>query len=488
MANKLSTIFGSDGGAGVPSYVDTTSMPLIDYQEFRSESHNSTYGGTSGWNQYARGQNAQSGNLNKASKNQFGFNLQSSNSNDTNRIYHVICPFQVSDNGNISKGTANTIENSSGTSMSTTTVGRGFNNTTSSTIGNGNIGANTASFYAYGRQYWSGGYNMMSWGGTIGNSNTVTTHDRNAYSDYNSSYPHPNGGHFGRSGGGSQTPYYHMVGYDGNSYNYWSGWYYNSGSYPSHWTNSQIATYSTTTGYHTFPLHEDSTWDDAGYYQYYYTTEQYGFGTVTTSGNQGNQYNNQRDMWTGLNVGNQWNNIGFRLKNDLAIVLNPTTWEFYAYNPSSNSMGSRRQIPMADRRGWASQWVNASSNLFPGSAGSWIGKNRKPWSEPTTAGNVTTYDELVPTADARGFAIRRVIYDSSTYSLSSKIIYQKSNNEHTRLSYDHEVGFQPYTSNWSRAGVNGEILVGLEWQNPQQRVIVRTYDASNMIDKIEAAE
>ena len=55
MANKLSTIFGSDSGGGTAStYVDTSAFPLIDYQEVRSSQFSSGDGGVSGWSQYAQ--------------------------------------------------------------------------------------------------------------------------------------------------------------------------------------------------------------------------------------------------------------------------------------------------------------------------------------------------------------------------------------------------------------------------------------------------
>ncbi len=163
MANKLSTIFGSDDGAGsASSFVDTSTLPLLDYQELRSEAFSSTHGGMNNWSQYANNIQ-QVGNINKASATQFGINFQANNDIDTNKIYHVILPFQVDSSGNISKGSASTIENSSGTGFSTTLCDKGFNNTTSGTIGGGNISPNTAGFVSYGRQYWSGSWQMMPW-------------------------------------------------------------------------------------------------------------------------------------------------------------------------------------------------------------------------------------------------------------------------------------------------------------------------------------
>ena len=79
----------------------------------RSNAFSTTDGGTSGWSQYANNFD-RIGDINKAGKNQFGFNFLSNNGQDTNRIYHTIVPFQVDDNGTITSGSASTIENSSG--------------------------------------------------------------------------------------------------------------------------------------------------------------------------------------------------------------------------------------------------------------------------------------------------------------------------------------------------------------------------------------
>ena len=485
MANKLSTILGSESGGGATSaFVDTTAMPMLDYHEFRHGGYGSGEGGTSGWSQYAN--NFQSvGDLNKASDYQFGFNFQSSNDNDTNRIYHTIVPFQVDSNGAITSGNANTIENSSSTSYSTTFCRRGFNNTTPNTIGSGNIPGNCAGFISYGRQVWAGSWNMMSWGGRIGNANTVTTHDRNNYSDYTSSYPHPNEGTFGMTGGGNNTPYYSVVGYDGNSYNYWSGWYYNSGSYPSHWTNNQLATYSSTCGFHNLPQADDSQWDWAGFYKYYYTGDQFGFGTVNYNSSQSNQANNMRGMWTGLRSGTHWDFLGWRMAQDLGIIYNWKTQEFYTWNPTNSAMnegiGSPKKVDMADR---ANFLATLSSDHWNSNSGSWNMRVRKPWSEPTQIGSAYTNDELIRDGN-NGFAIRRVTYDSSTQKLKSRIIYHKPMTDGNRLEY-YNNGFMSEYAQWSRAGSGGNILVTWEYNDTPARFIVRTFDISNMLTKLEA--
>ena len=485
MANKLSTILGSESGGGATSaFVDTTAMPMLDYHEFRHGGYGSGEGGTSGWSQYAN--NFQSvGDLNKASDYQFGFNFQSSNDNDTNRIYHTIVPFQVDSNGAITSGNANTIENSSSTSYSTTFCRRGFNNTTPNTIGSGNIPGNCAGFISYGRQVWAGSWNMMSWGGRIGNANTVTTHDRNNYSDYTSSYPHPNEGTFGMTGGGNNTPYYSVVGYDGNSYNYWSGWYYNSGSYPSHWTNNQLATYSSTCGFHNLPQADDSQWDWAGFYKYYYTGDQFGFGTVNYNSSQSNQANNMRGMWTGLRSGTHWDFLGWRMAQDLGIIYNWKTQEFYTWNPTNSAMnegiGSPKKVDMADR---ANFLATLSSDHWNSNSGSWNMRIRKPWSEPTQIGSAYTNDELIRDGN-NGFAIRRVTYDSSTQKLKSRIIYHKPMTDGNRLEY-YNNGFMSEYAQWSRAGSGGNILVTWEYNDTPARFIVRTFDISNMLTKLEA--
>jgi len=485
MANKLSTILGSESGGGATSaFVDTTAMPMLDYHEFRHGGYGSGEGGTSGWSQYAN--NFQSvGDLNKASDYQFGFNFQSSNDNDTNRIYHTIVPFQVDSNGAITSGNANTIENSSSTSYSTTFCRRGFNNTTPNTIGSGNIPGNCAGFISYGRQVWAGSWNMMSWGGRIGNANTVTTHDRNNYSDYTSSYPHPNEGTFGMTGGGNNTPYYSVVGYDGNSYNYWSGWYYNSGSYPSHWTNNQLATYSSTCGFHNLPQADDSQWDWAGFYKYYYTGDQFGFGTVNYNSSQSNQANNMRGMWTGLRSGTHWDFLGWRMAQDLGIIYNWKTQEFYTWNPTNSAMnegiGSPKKVDMADR---ANFLATISGDHWNSNSSSWNMRIRKPWSEPTQIGSAYTNDELIRDGN-NGFAIRRVTYDSSTQKLKSRIIYHKPMTDGNRLEY-YNNGFMSEYAQWSRAGSGGNILVTWEYNDTPARFIVRTFDISNMLTKLEA--
>ncbi len=485
MANKLSTILGSETGGGATSaFVDTTAMPMLDYHEFRHGGYGSSEGGTSGWSQYAN--NFQSvGDLNKASDYQFGFNFQSSNDNDTNRIYHTIVPFQVDSNGAITSGNANTIENSSSTSYSTTFCRRGFNNTTPNTIGSGNIPGNCAGFVSYGRQVWAGSWNMMSWGGRIGNANTVTTHDRNSYSDYNSNYPHPNEGTFGMTGGGNNTPYYSIVGYDGNSYNYWSGWYYNSGSYPSHWTNNQLATYSSTSGFHNLPQADDSQWDWAGFYKYYYTGDQFGFGTVNYNSSQSNQANNMRGMWTGLRSGTHWHFLGWRMAQDLGIIYNWKTQEFYTWNPTNSAMnegiGSPKKVDMADR---ANFLATLGGDHWNSESGAWSMRIRKPWSEPTQIGSAYTNDELIRDGN-NGFAIRRVTYDSSTQKLKSRIIYHKPRTDGNRLEY-HNNGFMSEYAQWSRAGSGGNILVTWEYNDTPARFIVRTFDISNMLNKLES--
>ena len=500
MANKLSTIFGSGGegggGAGVASYTATSQLPLLDCKIMRNTNFGTAQGGVSGWNQYARKLSYQ-GHINKASKNQFGINFLCPNNQQQNQINHVIIPFQSDNNGSINVGNANTVNNSSGTSISTTFIGNGFNNTTQNVIGSGQVGAETATFISYGRMYWSGSYYCMSWGGTIGNSNTVTVHDRTPNSDYNSSYPHPESGSFGRTGGGSNTPYYNIVGYDGNSYNYWSGWYYNSGSHPSHWTQNQLATYSSTSGFMQSMLAHDSTWDECGIYKYYYTSDQYGIGNVTTTTSQSNQDNNIRSFWTGANGevyenGTQWNVMQWRMANDLCIVLDFRTWSFYAWNPSSNSFGSRYYISMDDLKtpgGWLDQFgYNATSSAFDSNAGTYREENRRPWKEPTQSGSVYTLDEMIPSGNQRGFAIRRVKYDSSNQSLTTKIIYQQINDdgiEHTYLNG----GFNPQYASWSTAGPNKEILITCQYMSNQPGYwVVRTYDATAINTAIENAE
>ena len=498
--SKLSTILGGSsggsGGSGTASYVASSQLPLLDYKIIRSSAYNTANGGNSGWDQYARKITYQ-GVINKATKNQFGVNFLCQNDQQQNQINHVVIPFQSDDNGAITIGNANTVKNSSGTSISTTFIGNGFNNTSQSNQGAGQVAAQTATFICYGRMYWSGSYQMMSWGGTIGSSNTVTTHGRNDYSDYNSSYPHPNNGLFGKTGGGASTPYYNIVGYDGNSYNYWSGWYYNNGSYPSHWTNNQLATYSSTSGFHQSMLAHDSNWDEAGIYKYYYTSDQFGIGNVTKSGNQSNQDNDLENFWSAQNNpvyenGTQWNVMMWRMAEDLCIVLDFRTWMFYQWNPTSNSFGTKYYISMDDLKtqgGWLDQFAYSDGgNAFGSNTGSWREKNRRPWKEPTVVGSVYTLDEMIQTENGRGFAIRRVKYDSSNQSLTTKIIYQQTNDD--GIGYEFvQGGYNPQYASWSTAGPNKEILITCQYHSSQPGYwVVRTYDATAINTAIENAE
>ena len=124
--SKLSTILGGSsggsGGSGTASYVASSQLPLLDSKIIRSTGYNAANGGNSGWGQYAR-KITYKGLINKATKNQFGVNFLTANSQQQNQINHVIIPFQSDDNGSITVANANTIQNSSSTSISTTKIG-----------------------------------------------------------------------------------------------------------------------------------------------------------------------------------------------------------------------------------------------------------------------------------------------------------------------------------------------------------------------------
>ena len=345
---KLSTIAGFAGGAdaegalGAPGFVKSQDLPIIDEERWMP----SQQGGNTYHNEQA-GHNSMS-ELLQVNKNQFGVGMACYNSNQSNRIYHSICPFQVDNNGNITKGSVSSIENSSGTPISTQLHSAGFNNSTNTAIGNGEIAANSGSIVWYGRMYWGGSYYIMSWGGRVENSNTVSNHGRNTWtSSYDSNYPHPNGGEIAKSGGGSgNDPRYHIVGYDTNSYNHWSRWSYNGGNYPNHQTSSQLSSYSSTSAAYNVPQSYDCGWNWASCYRYYYTNDQFGWGVIDQGSSINNFSNNLRDSFpkqTG--GGTSWQVVPLRFSEDKVIFANNQSGEYYTWNPSSTSMGQGNGSP-----------------------------------------------------------------------------------------------------------------------------------------------
>ena len=190
-------------------------------------------------------------------------------------------------------------------------------------------------------------------------------------------------------------------------------------------------------------------------------------------------------MWTGLRNGTEWDFSGWRMSQDLGIIYNWKTQEFYTWNPTNSSMtesyGSPKKVDMADR---ANFLTSMGSDHWTPNSGSWSQRVRKPWTEPTQIGASYTNDELIKDSN-NGFAIRRVTYDSSTQKLKSRIIYHKPRTDGNRLEY-HNNGFMSEYAQWSRAGSGGNILVTWEYQDTPARFIVRTFDITNMLNKLEA--
>ena len=180
------------------------------------------------------------------------------------------------------------------------------------------------------------------------------------------------------------------------------------------------------------------------------------------------------------------------MSDDICIVLDYRTWQFYQWNPSNNSFGTRYYISMDDLKtpgGWLDQYAYSNgSNTFSSDTNNWWQRNRRPWKQPTVAGSVYTLDEMIPSENSRGFAIRRVKYDSSNQSFTSKIIYQQTNDDGIGYEFT-QGGFNPQYASWSTAGPNKEILITCQYMDSQPGYwVVRTYDATAINTAIENAE
>ena len=180
------------------------------------------------------------------------------------------------------------------------------------------------------------------------------------------------------------------------------------------------------------------------------------------------------------------------MADDICIVLDYRTWQFYQWNPSNNSFGTRYYISTNDLKtpgGWLDQFgYSDTGNAFGGDSGSWRERNRRPWRQPTVAGSVYTLDEMIPSENNKGFAIRRVKYDSSNQSLTTKIIYQQINDDGIGYEFA-QGGYNPQYASWSTAGNNKEILITCQYMNSQPGYwVVRTYDATAINTAIDNAE
>ena len=440
----------------------------------------------------------------QVSNNQFGIGMGCWNP-DQNKIYYSLVPFQVSDAGAITKGTVSSTSNSSGKNLDGSQWHSvGFNNTTSGSIQG--IPANSANVLWYGRQYWNGNYYMMSWGGRFNTSNTVATISRNDYSDYNSNYPRPKNedkrsnnqlygwypeqhddieghsyndttftdrrreghpdGNIVLTGGNGQTPYYHMIGHDTNSYSHWSRWSYNSGSYPSHNSSNNLATHNVR-GSAGIPVAQtwDSPWDHVGGYYYYHTTRQFGFGLISSAGSQNTVATDMDTMFPKQGVKDKCFVIPLRFASNLVIWLNYKTGEFYTNNGVAatmvESIGSPNQMTPLEK-----QKMQEILPKFPSyNNGSY---SEKPIRQPTTAGTVST---LYTSANWQG----GLMIKKWTYNSTGKV-----------LTCDHQYAspsrFNPGTVKFQRyrfAGTNQNILVNTTISD-NSLLTVKTYDVSKM--------
>ena len=138
-------------------------------------------------------------------------------------------PFKISDaNGSITLGTPNGIRNSSGTAISTTTKGY--------------AGYDRAVWF--GRQHWSGSYEIMCWGCRLTSANTVVLGRDRTGNDYNSSgYGHPQGAQIS---GGPNTVYFSVYFSWNNSYSGWLRYGWNGNSHYTYQTYSILNSYSST--------------------------------------------------------------------------------------------------------------------------------------------------------------------------------------------------------------------------------------------------
>ena len=262
----------------------------------------------------------------QCSKNQFGISLSASHQ-PQNRIYYSACPFQVDDSGNITKGTVSSTGNSSGYSINGNSWHtEGFNNHTSGSVQG--IPANSASTAWYQRVHWNGGYYMMSWGARFNTSNTVATIDRNSNGDVQDAYPginNPAGipiGNWGLTGGVSQTPYYHTVGYNGSNYAQWSRWSWNSGSYPSYNTAATIKSHGQImNGTIPVPHAWDCGWDRSCGYFYANTTDSIGWGLMDHGGNRADKSDNIQTAFPKQGSSMRVPLLPLRFKSNLVILF-----------------------------------------------------------------------------------------------------------------------------------------------------------------------
>ena len=403
----------------------------------------------------------------QCSNNQFGISLGASHQ-PQNRIYYSACPFQVDDSGNITKGTVSSTGNSSGYNYSGDSWHSvGHNNHTGGSIQG--IPANSASTIWYQRVHWAGSYYMMTWGARFNTSNTVATIDRTTNGDIQDAYPginNPTGipvANWGLTGGATQTPYYHTVGYNGNNYSQWSRWSYNSGSYPNYNTAATIKSHNQImSGTLPVPQSWDCGWDHSAGYFYANTTDSLGWGLIDSGGNRADKADNIAFAFPKQGSSKRVALLPLRFKSDLVIWLNWETGEYYAVNPSgtttAQSVGSPLQMTVPARQ--RMRQVPPNYNVWHYS--------EKPIRTPVTVGTVST---LYTSCNWKnGLMIKKWTWDSASNALDMTFVYAAP-----RMGVPGDMKFERYRF----AGTNQNILVNTTVTNGAL-ITVKTYDLTKM--------
>ena len=406
----------------------------------------------------------------QVSKNQFGISL-SAVATSQNRIYYSACPFQVDDNGAITKGSVSSSGNSSGTSVDGDSWHSvGFNNSTSGSI-NG-IPANSASTIWYQRVHWNGNYYMMTWGARFNTSNTVATMDRTTNGDIQDAYPginNPGGvpiGNWGLTGGQNNTPYYHTVGYNGSQYSQWSRWSYNSGSHPSYNTATTIKTHGDQ-GSATIPVPQywSSQWDHLSCYFYHNQSYEFGWGLIGADGARADHSDSLQGAFPKQGRADYFSVLPLRFKNDLVVWLNYETGEYYSgalTAATTQSAGSPLLMTVAARQ---------RMRQVPPNFNGWH-YSEKPIRTPVTVGTVTT---LYTSCNWQGgFMIKKWTFDTSTNVLDMTYAYAAP-----RIGKPGDLKFERFRF----AGTSENILVNTTVDRGAL-ITVKTYDLSKMFTSL----
>lgn len=212
MARKIFVQSGGGGGGGGTGKL-VTELPLVSSASFAVSSYLFTQ--------------RQNGGISQLNANQLMWACLGA---DTSNIGFQAQPFQVSNSGVITLGTAQTVINSSGTSISTT------------------ISASEPApgrYFVVGRMYWAGAYSVMPWGAQVASNNTVSV-SRYSASDYSTTapYAHPNAGTPVSTG--VAGTYVWVPGYTTNGYGAANRYDFDGGSNYTYATGSVLNSYSST--------------------------------------------------------------------------------------------------------------------------------------------------------------------------------------------------------------------------------------------------